>query len=185
MKNLYKDVKKKLPKDMRKRMGISLMDLKKLAKENKEISFLGKLAEMDKYIFEKYCLYDGEKILFESGGIIKWGKVQGMGNLWFTNYRIVSQGFIMPVGGEFSTGLSDRKRIINYSRQQKCYGYIFPIKNLTKLKKRNNGVSYKAKQNNYSRKVRIIIAKFPNREEHFNKIFEILSKHSEEEIKYH
>ena len=69
-----------------------------LSRNSKNTGFLAKLKEMDKYIFEKYCLYSGEQIFFESVGVILWGKAQSIGNLYVTNNRIVCQGSPMPVG---------------------------------------------------------------------------------------
>ena len=198
MKNLYKDVRKKLSKDIKnmlKNRGISLRDLREDFKEKGFgfIASLGKmdkyilarLGKMDKYIFEKYCLHDGEQILLESGGVIQYGRARASGALYVTNNRIIAQGGVVAAGSHLvNPGFSDRFRIINFSRQQKCYGYVFPIKNLYRLRKRKRGVTYKAKLNYTTRRVRIGMGKFPKREEHLSKIFEILSKHSKEEVRY-
>ena len=184
MKNLYENVKKKLGKDIRKRWDSSFWKLVKSVRKDKKLAKLGessnklakieksfcKLAEMDKYIFEKYCLNDGEQILLETRGSCHWGGAFGIGSLWVTNYRIILQGQIIQLEWKWKV---DKSRIINLSQQQKCYGYIFPIKNLSKLIIKNNGVSYKVKLGKYTIKIRIRIPK-----EHINKIFEILSKHS-------
>jgi len=188
MKNLYKGVRKKLSaniKKMLKNRGISLRDLKEDFKE-KGFGFVNNLGKMDKYIFEKYCLIDGEQILFESSGLIWFGRARASGALYVTNNRIIAQGKIIAGGSHLvNPGFMDRDRIINFSRQQKCYGYVFPIKNLYRLRKRKyRGVTYNAKLNNTTRKVVIGMGKFPKREEHLSKIFEILSKHSKEEVRY-
>jgi len=65
-----------------------------------------KLMAMEKYIIEKYCLYNGEQILFECEGKIKHGAmvskftssqidkefIVSKGWILFTNYRIIAQG---------------------------------------------------------------------------------------------
>ncbi len=83
---------------------------------------------------------------------------------------------------------ASRNKIINLSLQQKCYGYIFPIKNLFKLKKWLKGVAYNVEVHNHTRSIGIFChsRETPslNREEEINKLFGILSKHSKEEIKY-
>ena len=184
MKNLYKGVRKSLNNNInkrRKRKG-PLRDFR-IELNKQGFDFAGKLLEMERYIFEKYCLFDGEQILLESGGTIQWGRatsgppISG-GTLYVTNFRIISQGRIVPRGGMFSAGWSDRSRIIKLSRQQKCYGYVFPIKNLSKLRKEYKRIFYKVKLTNSkeSRKVIIGMRKTRNREDNLNKIYEILSK---------
>jgi len=104
MKNLYKGVRKKLSKDiktMRKNRGISLRDLGEDFKE-KGFGFMARLGEMDKYIFEKYCLLDGEQILLDTSGGISWGNASSFGTLYVTNYRIISQGSIELLDKHFS-----------------------------------------------------------------------------------
>jgi len=178
MKHLYHKVRRKLHKDMKKRRDVSFRDS---IKEFKEEGYVGKLVEMDKYVFEKFCLYDGEQILLKSGGVIKWGEALFSGVIYVTNNRIISLGGLIALS---SSARRKAKMIINFSLQQKCYGYVFPIKNLFKLKKISNGVSYNTELNGRSRRFKIKIAKLPNREEHINKLFEILSQHSKEEVQY-
>jgi hypothetical protein len=182
MEHIYREVRKKVAKDMKKRrksQGISFMDS---VRDFKEQGYVGNLINMDKYIFEKFCLNDGEQILLESGGIIQFGGVIAFGTFYITNNRIISQ---CPLEGISSSVRRKSKSIINISKQQKCYGYMFPFSNISRLKKLSNRVSYKSEVNGRAMRFKITIAKLPNREEHKNKIFEILSKHSKDEIKYH
>jgi len=119
--------------------------------------------EMDKYIFENFCLKAGEQILYECEGKItqsdpKSVKTSVNGMLYVTNLRIIAQGTLSASGGE--TGTWDdlltatykkynQKRkaktgIIDSSTDQElsCYGYQFKIKNLLKLRKEKKGVTY-------------------------------------------
>jgi hypothetical protein len=181
MEHIYRDVRKKVAKDMkqrRKSRGISFMDS---VREFKEQGYVGNLINMDKYIFEKYCLNEGEQILLESGGVIQFGGVISFGTFYLTNDRIISQ---CPLEGVSSSVRRKSKSIINISKQHKCYGYMFPFISISRLKKLSNGVTFKAVMNGRAMRFKITIAKLPNREEHKNKIFEILSKHSKDEIKY-
>jgi len=180
MKHLYNKVRLKLEKDMRKSRGISFKaSIKEFKKKLKEEGYVGKLVEMDKYIFEKFCLNDGEQILLKSGGIIQ-GVGEIFGVFYVTNNRIISLGQRFLI-----TLKKKRERVNNFSTQQKCYGYVVPIKNLSKLKKRKYGVSYNVELNGRARTIRIQInIKLPNREEHINQIFEFLSKRSIEEVQY-
>jgi len=50
--------------------------------------------------------------------------------------------------------LSSRKRIINNSIQEKCYGYIFPINIISKLRKKYKGVNYNVRGKN----INIVVA---------------------------
>lgn len=180
MRNLYKGIKKK----MRKLNGRD------------------KLKEFEKYILETYCLYPEEQILFEFDGLIQFFEnpslksrgVSSLGTLYLTPHRIIvcplrGKG-ILPIQGTATTGLSSRRRIINLSLKEKCYGYIFPIKNLSNLKKRGIGnkiISYNVDASggiHKFKKIKIIVSKTPEREEILNKLFEILSEHSKEEVRY-
>ena len=118
--------------------------------------------EMEKYIIEKYCLYDGEEILYECHGSIKQSTGESdvavsvsKGFLFVTTHRIIAQGTIKVSGGHdilgpgtiflplvwatFS-GISKRARgktdLIESSLDQElpCYGYQFQIKNHVNLK---------------------------------------------------
>ncbi|UCC20499.1 MAG: hypothetical protein JSV62_04205 [Promethearchaeota archaeon] len=121
------------------------------------------LMDMEKYIIEKYCLYDGEEILYECHGSIKQSTGESdvavsvsKGFLFVTTHRIIAQGTIKVSGGHdilgpgtiilplvwatFS-GISKRARgktdLIESSIDQElsCYGYQFQIKNHINLKK--------------------------------------------------
>ena len=123
------------------------------------------------------------------------------GVLFFTNYRIIAQGKLKVSGGEswnlwiwapklfvFSGGskrAESKKTIIDGSIYQElpCYGYQFPIKNHTGLSKSNllHIIAYSLMIDN--RKCTISIK--PNllkREEHMNKIFDILRKDANEAL---
>lgn len=95
---------KELYKPFRNKMGISIG--------------AEKLKEMEKYILEKYCLLEDEKIIYELSGKITQtelteqnasGKYKmkhspvkisvSSGNLFFTNYRIIAQGKLKVSGG--------------------------------------------------------------------------------------
>ncbi|MFX1555169.1 MAG: hypothetical protein ACFFBV_14685, partial [Promethearchaeota archaeon] len=119
-----------------------------------------KLKEMEKYIIEKYCLYDGEEILYECHGSIKQNTGESdvalsvsKGFLFVTTHRIIAQGTLKVSGGSYTPeGLLDliivpfsgiskkargKKKLIESSLDQElpCYGYQFQIKNHIKLKK--------------------------------------------------
>jgi len=102
-----------------------------------------KKKQIARHIIEKYCLYDGEKILHECDANIKMidlktGKSQvtisvDNGHLIVTNYRIIAQGRLEVIGGR---GLGSRSRreetiksMIDASTKQElpCYGYEIPI----------------------------------------------------------
>lgn len=158
------------------------------------------LKEMEKTIIEHFCLYDGEQILLEFDGAIQFfenrTKSRGVGvgsiglkssnaSLYVTNHRIIAQGRIGAIDVPLvdrrkpleltPLGKIARKRIMNYSRQEKCYGYIFPISNLSKLRLTQlpKGVHYKVD----TKFIRIIVAKsMGNREEIVSELFEILNE---------
>jgi len=126
--------------------------------------------EMAKYIVEKFCLYNGEQILYEFQGDIK--QLEGVGgtggtvfvtggNIFVTNYRIIAQGSIKAKGGHNLNALifggylmwnlsggskraESKESLIDGSTKQKlpCYGYQFKRKNFFELKKKSNGVKY-------------------------------------------
>jgi hypothetical protein len=126
--------------------------------------------EITKYILEKFCLYDEEKILMEFPGDIKqvddiqsniYVEVKG-GTIYVTNYRIIAQGNLKikghslnayiwggPILWSLSGGSKKRKSregIIEGSSEQElpCYGYQFKRKNLSGLKRKTKppGVKY-------------------------------------------
>ena len=158
-----------------------------------------KLKEMDKYILEKFCLYDGEQILYEFKGNMKqeemfdsWDSDSTMrvsvtsGNIFITNDRIIALGIVSVRGGRavdnlfwaLITGRSKRaerkKTTIEISAQQElpCYGYQFPIKNQFDLKKSHNGIRYREIVKNRAVIMRIYNLRF----DYIDKIFEVVSK---------
>lgn len=163
MKKLYKGVRKR----MHKLYGID------------------KLKEMDKYICKKFCLYDDEQIFFEYDGaitycdnpILKFWGVTIYGTIYVSNYKIIGQGTIRSKEREFSTSRHAKKKIEDFSLQQKCYGYVFPIKNLSNLTKKSKGVSYKVEIYNHTKIIRIF-SKSLKLEEDKNKLFEFLSNNA-------
>ena len=128
-------------------------------KRIKELYGAEKLKGMEKYILEKFCLYDGEQILYDFYGGVgqtldrpKTGFVEpkpvivgvSSGSIFVTNYRIIAQGELKEQGGritfsellmyEAGSSLRDegKKGIIESSTLQEipCYGYQFPIKRI-------------------------------------------------------
>lgn len=82
-----------------------------------------KRIEMEKYILEKYCLVEGEEILFDCSGNVKQvelieqqesGKYKmdtmpltisvHSGHVFLTNYRLIAQGSLKVKGGERTKG---------------------------------------------------------------------------------
>ncbi|MHA1123791.1 MAG: hypothetical protein ACTSPC_13425 [Candidatus Heimdallarchaeota archaeon] len=122
--------------------------------------------EIAKYIVEKFCLFDGEQILYEFQGDM--GQYQGKtavivsgGTIFVTNYRIIAQGSIKAKGHSFnafylggpllwnlsggSKRAKSKKSLIDGSVKQKlpCYGYQFKRRPLFgKLIKQSKGVTY-------------------------------------------
>ncbi|MHA1987585.1 MAG: hypothetical protein ACW98D_13180 [Promethearchaeota archaeon] len=157
-------------------MKYLFMDIKK---KMRKISGVDKLREMEINIIEKYCLYPGEQILLTFDGVIQFwenvtlksrGVVSG-GTVCLTSHRIIlCPGFsllgkgLTAMGGSISTGLSSRRRIINYSLQEKCYGYIFPIEKISRLRRWSRGVNYNVtgfwgKNSSSTRHINIIVAR--------------------------
>jgi len=127
--------------------------------------------EMEKYILEKFCLYEGEQILYECNGKLKESnpsmkvvstvvKASVNGTIYVTNYRIIAQGKLGASGGRWwggglldlalagMTGHGKRAKsktgIIEGSISQElpCYGYQFKTKNHVRLKRKSNGILY-------------------------------------------
>lgn len=124
-------------------------------------------SEMEKYILEKYCLYDGEQILFEgSGKIVQKGdgginSVRGM--IYVTNCRIIVPSKLSTKKWTSSTDLNlidvlgwaisplrgnrdkrkSKEKLIEGSFHQELpgYGYQFPIKNHSLLSKNKDGIN--------------------------------------------
>jgi len=158
-----------------------------------------KLNEMEKYIIEKYCLYDGEQLLDVFYGNVrqipkkKSQEVNILGRFYITNNRIISQGelFGMPYTGLYlpflgQTGIVSAKKRerkerpiknkIASSIQQEipCYGYNISYKNLFNLKKKKN-LEYQLKKENKTIVIKIRLPK-ENRAEHLDILYDILNK---------
>ena len=147
------------------------------------------LKEMEKIIIENHCLLEGEQILLEFDGAVqlfenptlKSRGANTIGSVFITNKRIFVQGSIMALNGSFSSGFPARKRIITKSRQNRCYGYIFPTISLSQLARNQitKGLNFNISESGFShryQKVRILIGKTINREETINQLYDILSK---------
>ncbi|MFX0081246.1 MAG: hypothetical protein ACFE94_05785 [Candidatus Hodarchaeota archaeon] len=105
--------------------------------------------EMEKYIIEKFCLYEGEQLLYECNSKIKetnpglypWRfvstrvKASVDGRIYVTNYRIIANGKLRERG---------KIGMIEGSTHQElpCYGFQFKITNHVRLKKKSNGIVY-------------------------------------------
>lgn len=122
---------------------------------------------MGKHILEKFCLEDGEQIVYELDGAIRlkvpkkydWimvGNLRQAATIYITNERIIAQGMldVMPhesavwvgiTGGGTKDIKKARKAYIYNSAP--CYGYNFPIKNLHGLSKGNRKLSYYSDEN--------------------------------------
>ena len=124
--------------------------------------------EIERYILEKHCLNKGEVILYECFGditkTVSVSKLTVHGDIFVTNQRIFAQGNF------FTKGVSVLMSL--------CYGYIFPITNLYKLKKRSSFLIYKIEKNKFK-----IIPSSPNRKKKLNKLFEILSNNTNVNLK--
>ncbi|MFX1357134.1 MAG: hypothetical protein ACFFA8_07590 [Promethearchaeota archaeon] len=160
--------------------------------------------EMEKYIIRKFCLYDGEQIIYECDGSIRQRnqdnvKVSVLGRIYITNYRIIAQGTLSVSGGRLSGGgnlldlviplmtgrrkrTKSKKGLIEGSTYQElpCYGYQFPIRNHVKLKKKGDGIRYIVtpqlffKLRNVFKVIQISLG-YPL-EDKINKLFQVLSK---------
>lgn len=123
--------------------------------------------EMERYIIEKFCLYEGEKLLYECNGEIELGhqkmgpRASVYGSIYLTNYRIITTGRLSAKGtrsGPASLLLSvifapitkrviltkGKARLIDTHQELPCYGYQFPIKNSIGLRKNRNSIIYSA-----------------------------------------
>ena len=135
-----------------------------------------KSLEMTRYIIEKYCLYEGEKIIYEFIGKITYSIfydertlvkefitgggysknllnaiVKG-GTIYVTNYRIIAQGKLSVQGGTMKLNKKGKKRVSNDSLSQKlpCYGYQFRIRNNVGLKIKSNFVKYQVSDERFT-----------------------------------
>jgi len=131
-----------------------------------------KLNEMERYFIEKYCLYDGEQILFVfDGNLIQNAKMLkpffiDSASFFLTNKRIIAQG---KLKGPFH----------RYSSELGIYGYVIPIKNIYRLKRDSNSIRYRTILGDRVSGINLKIAlgeSQAKREEEINTIFKILSK---------
>jgi hypothetical protein len=117
--------------------------------------------EMEKYILEKFSLYEGEQILFEDSGKIileGGGGVNSVhGTIYVTNFRIIAQGKLSTKKG-LELGMSDtidlftggrakrksRKVFIEGSLSQElpCYGYKIKTRNHSGLQKKSDCIKF-------------------------------------------
>lgn len=123
--------------------------------------------EMEKYIIEKFCMYEGESLLYECQGAINLGsqnigpRASVDGRIYLTNYRIIVSGTLSARGvrsGPQSLLVAVvfapimRRRLMAYGKtnlidthqELPCYGYQFPIKNHIGLKKKRSSILYRA-----------------------------------------
>jgi len=157
---------------------------KRMKKENRLI--------MDKYIIEKFNLKHDEHIIYECNGKIKLEDSKKgslsltSGSIFLTNHRIIAQG-ICDAKGPLTPGVI-AKHILSvaggsgiYIRPEATeillessltYGYQFPIRNHSNLKKTRNGVCYRCVQDNQFKLIQIDLP----RKEQVDIIFKILSK---------
>jgi len=133
---------------------------------------------MDKFIIEKYCLLDGERIIFEcngnlsfvdsqivkeSGGLKFGGNAPAVveistGTIFLTNYRLIAQGILNTKGGRNPYWGMTVWALSGDSRRDEAkrtviesslsYGYQFPSRNHLELYKKTNGVRYVFIQDN-------------------------------------
>jgi hypothetical protein len=178
---------------------------------------LEKRHEMVKYIIEKYCLLEDEQILYECKGNVKQvelieqketGKYKmdttpltisiSSGDVFITNYRLITQGLLKVKGGEKTkgflfyatnlwvfTGKSKRtERKDSFIEASPLFGYQFPIKNHWGLSKSKllNVVAYFVKINKFKAVVSIKPADKSKKEEDRIAFFNILRKNPDETL---
>lgn len=143
-----------------------------------------KLKEMEKYILEKYYFHEGEQIHFEfNGNIVQNTKmtqpiILRKADILFTNDRIIAHG-----------KLEGSYRLYKiYSPELEVYGYVFPIKNIFKLRKgsvtaNSSKIKYRVIVDNQPSEIMIQFFERPlaKREELIDKLIEMLSKEVVEE----
>jgi hypothetical protein len=149
------------------------------------------LKEMEKKIIENHCLQEGEQILLEFDGAVqlfenptlKSRGANAVGTVFVTNKRIFVQGSIVAVNGSFASGFPARRKIITTSRQNRCYGYIFPTISVSQLARNQmtKGVNFNISEPGFShqyQKVRVLIRKTINRDDTINQLYDVLSKNA-------
>lgn len=142
-----------------------------------------------RYIFENYCLYDGEKIQYECEGSIQKKKplkkpliklLVSLGVIFITNHRIIAEGKltvnellqtrkanIRDFNGQERYKKNRTAKEILVKASELCFGYVFQVKNLSNLKKSGRKLSY-----NLDDGKTIITAK----KEQIDKLFDILNQ---------
>lgn len=120
--------------------------------------------EMTKHLLEKFCLYDGEQILFECHGKILQKETMKNVKMFIkdadiivTNFRIIAQGtlsakggadpwlpiFLWHASGKYARSKSIKSVTESIKHQElPCYGYQFKFKDNEGLKKKIDGVRY-------------------------------------------
>lgn len=160
-----------------------------------------KSLEMTRYIVEKYCLYESEKIIYEFNGKITYSifyndvtsnfqvnVIVKDGTIYVTNYRIIAQGKLSTISGSKKFSKKAKKSVINESLTQDlpCYGYQFKRNHLT-LKKKGKFIKYQVSDRRFTeddfrmekyiemrQAIKDIKIKLP--ENQVTELFEILSK---------
>jgi hypothetical protein len=145
----------------------------------------------ERYIVEKYCLHYEEKILYEFEGSIQKKKPLrkpyiklsvSSGVIFITNERIIAQGklsvkelaqartLIPEIGGALGWDRNKQYRIEKkflFEASELCFGYMFPVKDLSNLERSGHKISYKLTDG---------ITVLNVKKENIDKIFEILSQ---------
>ncbi len=123
----------------------------------------------ERYIVENFCLHVGEQILYEcEGSIKKKGPLKApsikisvsLGVIFITNQRIIVHGKLtineliktktlvdVSDDGLLLTGRdrheeNKKKKEFLYGTSEKCFGYMFPVKQLSNLKRSGRKISY-------------------------------------------
>jgi len=142
MKTLYSDIWKKMGKLLGK----------------------GGRIRAERYIVENYCLQGGEQILYQCEGSLQKKKPLmkpsiklrvNLGVIFITNQRIIAQGKftiseLVQATTSVSVGSIREERGNGYKKDKDslseaselCFGYVFPIKNLSDLKRSGRKLSY-------------------------------------------
>ncbi len=171
-------------------------DLRKIAK--RQFGVKGRRF-MEKNILERFCLYEGEQILYECEGKVQQtrkGKgVKIYGTLFVTNERIIAQGKIGDTGHTTGSGsifdlllvpsaisksrkIRKTKDIVverSVTQELPYYGYQFPYQNHFKLTIKPRKIKYKMTQDNLPYDLLVYSYSFKDKEQ-LDYLIEILSK---------
>ncbi len=123
----------------------------------------------ERYIVENFCLHGGEQILYECEGSIKKKRPLkapsikisvSLGVIFITNQRIIVQGKLtineliqtktlvdVSDDGLLLTGRdiheeNKKEKEFLYDTSEKCFGYMFPVKQLSNLRRSGRKISY-------------------------------------------